>query len=70
MGPDGALWFTTPDAIGRITLSGTITYFPLPMTIGDAQGITSGPDGALWFAEVTGDAIGRLTPSGQFSEYS
>lgn len=29
-GPDGNMWFTAADSIGRITLKGDITNFPLP----------------------------------------
>jgi hypothetical protein len=39
-----------------------VTQCPHPR----AAGIVAGPDGALWFAEVTGDAIGRMTLDGQF----
>lgn len=68
-GPDGALWFTLYyDAIGRITTDGTITQFPLQFAA-FPSGICVGPDGSLWFAEVTGNRIGRITPSGEVSDY-
>ena len=57
-GPDGAVWFTTGDAIGRIDDAGTVTMFPAPAT----GQITSGPDGALWF--VAGATVGKITTSG------
>jgi len=82
-GPDGAMWFTmatcdnadpncsTPvrhEWIGRITVAGDITTFPLPfdpMPLGrGVYGLTAGPDGALWFTEIRGNRIGRLTTSG------
>jgi streptogramin lyase len=34
------------------------------------QGITTGPDGNLWFTELTGNLIGRITPSGVVTEFS
>ena len=33
-------------------------------------GITTGPDGNLWFSELSGDRVGRITPSGAVTEYS
>jgi virginiamycin B lyase len=67
-GPDGALWFTTQyDAIGRITTSGTITYFTGPYIDAFGAGITTGPHHALWFP--TGGGIGRITTQGIVSRY-
>ena len=64
-GPDGALWFTefVGDRIGRITITGEITEFPLPD--GSApEGIAAGPDGVLWFTEGDANRIGRISTSG------
>jgi len=68
-GPDGALWFTerSADKIGRITIGGVVTEYPLPSNEGPL-GITVGPDGALWFTETAG-AIGRITTAGIVTEY-
>ena len=82
-GPDAAMWFTMAtcgDAdpncstsvrhewIGRITMTGDITTFPLPfdpMPLGrGVYGLTAGPDGALWFTEIRGNRIGRMTTAG------
>ena len=78
-GPDGALWFTEASGrgkIGRISIDGVITTFPLPTTPpngfptpgivpgGQPTWITTGPDGNLWF---TVDFVGpseQITPSG------
>ncbi len=71
-GPDGNLWFTegfgvpagSPElaraAIGRITLEGAITEFPLPQADSAPVGITAGPDGNLWFTESFSNKIGRV----------
>jgi virginiamycin B lyase len=78
-GPDGALWFTGESfpysAIGRITTSGQVTSFALPLDR-DPIGITTGPDGALWFTEGAGfgsgtfySGIGRMTTTGQLTEF-
>ncbi len=69
---DGAIWFTlgartlgapvqSAPAVGRITASGVITIFPLP--IGEGTGnIIAGPDGTIWF-DINGQ-IGRITTTG------
>jgi virginiamycin B lyase len=80
-GPDGALWFTQSNGrkIGRITTAGAVTEFPIPpashvgrgpFRIGhDAWGITMGPDGALWFTDTIANKIGRITTTGELSEF-
>jgi streptogramin lyase len=80
VGPDGALWFTgVPGEVGRITTSGVVTEFPVPVLaapppdsiglVSTVNGIVAGPDGALWFAGVPGE-IGRLTTSGVVTEFA
>ena len=72
-GPDGALWFTTPDqplgnVIGRITTSGTITNeYPAPNALNGipvGEGIGVGPNGNIWFAETDAGRIGQITTTG------
>ena len=76
---DGAIWFTfrqplgapanAPNSVGRITTSGVITLFPLP--IGETAGnILAGPDGTIWFSVGTFNTlqIGRITTTGVISE--
>jgi streptogramin lyase len=66
-GPDGNVWFTesgfnttegrssTGKAIGRITPSGTITYFSPGLIVGSGPGgLAAAPDGKLWFTDRTG----------------
>ena len=62
-GPDGNLWFTdySFNRIGRITPTGAITAFPLPIHNSNPWGIAAGPHGTLWFTEQGLDEIGRLT---------
>ncbi len=71
-GPDGNLWFPAYDsnvpAIGRMTTSGNMAFFPLD-TNGNAKDIISGPDGNLWFTEYWAGKIGRITPSGAIKEF-
>jgi hypothetical protein len=67
MGPDGNLWFTDflsdqgfscCGRVGRVTPSGTITEFSIPLPSGAdtftsnrLREISTGPDGNLWFTE-------------------
>jgi streptogramin lyase len=78
-GRDGAIWFTegglldfasvvSLDRIGRITTTGTVSEFALP--VGSAPtGIVAGPDGNLWFTERSGNKIGRITTLGEVMEF-
>lgn len=70
------LWFTGyGEKIGKITMTGTVTYFPFPSRqTRRLGGIARGPDGNMWFIvtnndPVFPDAIGKITPSGIITEY-
>ncbi len=41
----------------------------MPVAESRPDGITAGPDGNLWFTESGGNKIGRITPSGQITEF-
>jgi len=69
-GPDGNLWFTSPQSlVGRITPGGNITLF-VPLNSSSfgggiaPTGITSGPDGNIWFADYGHNQIGYLALGG------
>lgn len=79
IGPDNrSLYFiievptelATTYSIGRITLDGSITEFPIPNTASRPNAITKGPDGNLWFTDPALDSIWRLTPEGAFSSFT
>jgi streptogramin lyase len=66
-----------PRGIGRISLSGEITQYPIT-TSGYLSGIVAGPDGNLWFTEATetGEAtgpnptaVGKISPAGEVALY-
>jgi streptogramin lyase len=63
-GPDRNIWFTESGGIGKITVSGSITSYPVG---GYPYGIAAGPDGALWFTDE--NTIGRITTSGSITTY-
>jgi virginiamycin B lyase len=68
-GPDGALWFTAGYVIGRITTSGSQSYYQVPFTPQGA--IAVGPDGALWFtgSDLSVGSIGRISMAGKVTVY-
>ena len=70
-GPDKALWFAVQPgagaAIGRLTVKGRFTLYPVTVT---PQDIAVGSDGALWFTAPYNNAIGRVTTDGKFTEYT
>jgi virginiamycin B lyase len=68
-GPQHAMWFSEfyTDQIGRVTVNGQITEFPLTRT--DIEGITAGADGNLWFTAPGASKIGRMTPSGKVTAF-
>ncbi|HEX9038541.1 MAG TPA: hypothetical protein VF808_16275 [Ktedonobacterales bacterium] len=79
-GPDGALWYMSFDqgangvhsaTVGRVSMSGMVTRYPLPDPSSAPTAITSGPDGVLWFIDSRGigGAIGRITTTGAVKEY-
>lgn len=81
-GPDGNLWFTSREenAIRRISTKGEFNgTFVIPSQATKPtqfnkgswpRGITIGPDGQIWFAEMAANKIGRLTLTGEFSEFA
>lgn len=79
-GPDGALWFTELGGrIGRITTDGKVTEYSRGITsLEHPAGIAAGLDGAMWFTESESydsgyfntAKIGRITMSGEITEYS
>ena len=55
--------------MGRISLDGAITEYPLPTPGSRAIRLTIGPDDAVWFAEIGRNRIGRMSPDGEVTEY-
>jgi virginiamycin B lyase len=80
-GPDGNLWFTSREenAIRRISTKGEFNgtfvipsqaTVPSKMNKGSwPRGITVGPDDQIWFAEMAANKIGRVTLTGEFTEF-
>jgi streptogramin lyase len=69
-GPDGNIWFGIgAPMIGRITPAGQSTCYP---TTGSTYAVAAGPDGNVWFSEsaLSGQYLGKITPSGTLTEYS
>jgi streptogramin lyase len=68
LGPDGNIWYTKQQGIGKMQPSGTFNEYGAP---GGAQtgGIIKGPDGNMWYTEPDADRIGNITMSGQTKDY-
>jgi streptogramin lyase len=64
-GPDGAVWFVSRRAIGRLA-GGGVRMFGVRAK--PAGGIARGPGGDLWFS--AGARVGRISPSGALRFYS
>jgi len=72
-GPEGDLWYPArgnmSDGIVRVTPDGHVAYFALPQPESGSEAIALGPDGNFWFTEYFKDRIGRMTPSGEITEF-
>lgn len=69
-GADGNLWLTAMgNSILRLTPAGDYTVFPLPDGLITPLRITAGPDGNIWFTLGWYEKIGRITPSGEITEF-
>jgi virginiamycin B lyase len=70
-GPDNAFWFLDAgnNAVGRMTLSGAVTEYPIPTANSAPQNIAVGPDGRMWFTELNAAKLGSITTSGAITEY-
>lgn len=77
-GADGNMWFVElggvmdgievdGNRVGRITMDGEVTEFPIPSRGGTPINIAAGPDGNVWYTK--GAALGRVTPEGQITEF-
>ena len=64
-GPDNHMYFGEKEgSIGRISVSGKISEFPIPGVAGTdrfpVQGLTVGPEGDIWFVNKRRSQVGRL----------
>lgn len=78
VGPDGNLWFTSDNAIGTLSPSGTgLRLFPVPALVAPDQ-ITAGPHGTLWFTDSNPETangreageLGTITTAGAVTMFS
>jgi len=58
--PDG-------NRVGRITMKGEITEFPMATQTGSPINIAVGPDRNVWFTR--GGLLGRVAPAGTITEF-
>jgi virginiamycin B lyase len=64
VGPDGALWYTQANGVGRMPPANPAgaVFFSLGMS--GPRGIAVGPDGNLWVADATNNRVIRLSTVG------
>jgi hypothetical protein len=81
VGPEGAIYVTEEllGRIARVTAGGTLREFivtpppSLPTGLAfrpEPRCITAGADGNMWFTDPGTNAVGRVTPGGEVSEYA
>jgi virginiamycin B lyase len=58
--PDG-------NRVGRITMTGVVTEFPIPSQTGSPINVAVGPDRNVWYTK--GSLVGRVTPDGMITEF-
>jgi streptogramin lyase len=73
-GPDGAMWYNGfYGSIGRVDSSGNSTFFTIPSLtsypVSVLRNLAAGPDGNLWVTSGPQNAIAKLTPSGEVTQY-
>ncbi len=74
-GPDGAMWFVEwpclpgPALIGRVTVTGSLTEYPIASGSSFPQRIAAGNDRHLWFTDKGTASIGRVSTNGRIVEY-
>ena len=71
LGPDGNMWFTDGDKIGKVTESGKVTYYATDPDM-ETTSITVGPDNNLWYSgNSANEQVGTMTTSGKVvAEYA
>jgi streptogramin lyase len=68
-GPGGYLWFIDHETIGRVSLDGGITEFPLASS-SEPYDLAVGAEGDIWFTERSRASVGRITPNGELMYYT
>lgn len=54
---------------GATPAEAAVTVYPVPTSSAGLGRITTAPDGSMWFVEEDANKVGRITPSGQITEY-
>jgi streptogramin lyase len=76
-GPDGNVWFgefsSDRHKIGKITPTGMVTEYTVPVVNATVNAVTTGPDGNLWFthgsASRNDNGLRSMTPDGTLQEH-
>ena len=79
LGADGNMWFVelngtidgrvvAGNRVGRITMQGEITEFPIPSAAGSPTNVAVGPDRNVWYTK--GASLGRVAADGTITEFA
>ena len=55
--------------IGRITMDGEVTEYPIPTPNCEPRAMVTHPDGHIWFVETKANALGRIDAQGRVTEW-
>ena len=68
---NGDIWFSEYEAgqIGRITMDGHVTEYPIPTPNSEPRAMVTHPDGHIWFVETKANALGRIDAQGRVTEW-
>src|ERR1700730_13159363 len=55
--------------VGRMTMDGKVTEFPIPSHDSQPRAMVSHPDGSIWFVETSTNALGRIDRNGKITEH-
>ena len=80
LGSEGSLWIAEQNIgrIGRLTASGDLQEFPIPLPPGlppprwwraEPRYLAEGSEGDMWFTDPGTESVGRVTPTGEITEY-
>ena len=68
---DGSLWFTEGSGgVGWLTTARAISELPVRPGAAELPGIAVDRAGNVWFTDASGGTVGRLSPSGQVTDFA
>jgi virginiamycin B lyase len=68
---EGNVWFSGVriTGIGKMSPTGSVTWFPLSRTNAEVCVGAAGADGSVWFTDAIAQTLGRVMPEGRIQEF-